>query len=79
MEAFARGKGVGQVMLDVADAEAVRRNCGKVYLWAYEGNRAKHLYMRNGYEVTESKGGCCMKCILGMSPFLKMEKPLLQN
>ena len=74
VESFARGKGVGNFLLDVADKQAAEHKCNKIYLWAYDGNRAKNLYLRHGYEITDSMGNCCVKCAVGMSPFVKMEK-----
>ncbi|XP_005102497.1 uncharacterized protein LOC101855882 [Aplysia californica] len=76
VDARFRGKGLGKALLETADEVALRNNCNVIYLWVYDGNRAKHLYERQGYVTVDTGGGCIVKCLFGMEPFAKMEKNL---
>ncbi|XP_061169434.1 uncharacterized protein LOC133178745 [Saccostrea echinata] len=77
VDAKFRGKGIGKVMLDVADADAKRRGCKAIYLKVASNNRAKHLYERHGYVVKyKTSRCCCMWCQTGIKEFTTVEKSL---
>nr|XP_022293887.1 uncharacterized protein LOC111104311 [Crassostrea virginica]XP_022293888.1 uncharacterized protein LOC111104311 [Crassostrea virginica]XP_022293889.1 uncharacterized protein LOC111104311 [Crassostrea virginica] len=74
-----RGKGVGKILLDTADADAKKRGCKSIFLWVSTANRAQHLYERQGYVLKETKSwccGCCTYCMTGEKEFALMEKDL---
>jgi ribosomal protein S18 acetylase RimI-like enzyme len=49
-----RGKGLGRLLLDAAEAEARRRGCCKLTLEVLSGNtRARDIYQAAGYEAYE--------------------------
>ena len=49
-----RGKGLGRLLLDAAEAEARRRGCCKLTLEVLSGNtRARDVYKAAGYEAYE--------------------------
>ncbi|XP_062612856.1 uncharacterized protein LOC134274599 isoform X1 [Saccostrea cucullata] len=77
VDAKFRGKGVGKVMLDAADADARRKGCKSIYLKVACDNRAKHLYERHGYVLKDRTSRCCcMWCQTGIKEFLTVEKSL---
>jgi GNAT superfamily N-acetyltransferase len=45
----ARGKGIGQALLQAVEAEALKRGACKITLEVLSGNPARHLYAREGY------------------------------
>eukprot|EP00058_Branchiostoma_floridae_P007606 XP_002593094.1 hypothetical protein BRAFLDRAFT_72830 [Branchiostoma floridae] len=68
VDANFRGKGIGKMLLDRADFDARRRGCTTIFLWVKQGNRAVHLYERQGYVITETANGifrCFMQCGVG--------------
>lgn len=75
---FARGKGVGKLLLDRADYEARLRNCTNIYLYVLTNNRAQNLYVRQGYRITSTDTCCgCLGCCFGPpGKVYKMEKNL---
>ncbi|VDI31786.1 Hypothetical predicted protein [Mytilus galloprovincialis] len=70
-----RGKGIGKVLLNVVETDAKHHNCRTMYLWVVSSNRAKNLYSRQGYVVTENTT-CCLRCILGVKKAYRMDKPV---
>ncbi|XP_035693547.1 uncharacterized protein LOC118427733 isoform X1 [Branchiostoma floridae] len=79
VDANFRGKGIGKMLLDRADFDARRRGCTAIFLWVKQGNRAVHLYERQGYVITETANGifrCFMQCGVGSPDWCKMEKQL---
>lgn len=72
LESF-RNKGIGEKLLDKAESEAKTRNISVMFLYVSFGNRAKHLYLRRGYNVV-SQTWCCLWCAMGSCCFYKMEK-----
>ncbi|ELT94863.1 hypothetical protein CAPTEDRAFT_205365 [Capitella teleta] len=73
-----RGKGIGKLLLEKADNEALAHGCNKIYLFVASENRAKHLYERFGYHTTDSNDCDCglAYCIAGKRSFNRMEKSL---
>ncbi|MCC5935537.1 MAG: GNAT family N-acetyltransferase [Candidatus Cyclonatronum sp.] len=45
-----RGTGVGSRLLEMAEAKALQMDCCKITLEVRDDNRAKALYLRNGYK-----------------------------
>lgn len=74
-----RGKGIGKVLLDMAEVDAKKRGCKDIFLWVATNNRAKHLYERQGYITKETTSLCCCGawCLTGEREFALMEKVLL--
>ncbi|XP_053396632.1 uncharacterized protein LOC123552723 [Mercenaria mercenaria] len=75
----ARGKGVGKVLMQRAEYEARARNCSIIYLYVLTTNRARNLYEREGYRVTDTSTGCgCLGCCIGPPGEMhEMQKTLL--
>ncbi|XP_011420063.3 uncharacterized protein [Magallana gigas] len=73
-----RGKGIGKVLLDMADMDAKKRGCKEIFLWVSSTNRAKHLYERQGYTYKNKRTLCCcgMWCGTGEREIVRMEKVL---
>lgn len=71
-----RNKGIGEQLLLKAEDEAKMRDISVIFLYVAFGNRAKHLYIRQGYSVV-STTWCCVWCAMGSCGFYKMEKLLL--
>lgn len=58
VEPFARGKGVGQLLVDTAVQHARENGFDKMVLWTQQGLEAAcRLYERNGFQVTDSQPG----------------------
>ncbi|XP_048767663.2 uncharacterized protein LOC125674541 isoform X2 [Ostrea edulis] len=78
VDARFRGKGIGKVLLDMAEIDAKRKGCQSIYLWVSTSNRAQHLYERQGYVLMETGTLCCcgMWCLTGDREFARMEKIL---
>ncbi|CAH1233468.1 Hypp752 [Branchiostoma lanceolatum] len=76
VDASFRGKGIGKVMLDRADHEAREHGCTAIFLWVKKGNRAVHLYERQGYVITHTFGGWFKRCATGSRDWHNMEKQL---
>ena len=71
-----RGQGVGKKLMEAAEAQARDQGCTFMSLWVAAENRAKNLYERQGYQVTETVDSCWATRAVGMSKFYKMEKQL---
>lgn len=79
VDASVRGKGIGKILLNLADSEGRRKNCTDIFLWATSTNRALNLYKRHGYEIVEESSccwDCCLWCTMGERSFVKMVKHL---
>lgn len=74
-----RGKGIGKILLDMAEIDAKKRGCKVITLGVATNNRALHLYERQGYVTKETTSLCCcgMWCLTGEREFASMEKVLL--
>ncbi|MCP5082556.1 MAG: GNAT family N-acetyltransferase [Alphaproteobacteria bacterium] len=58
VEPFARGKGVGQLLIDTALQHARKNGFEKMVLWTQLGLEAAcRLYQRNGFQVIDSQPG----------------------
>ena len=70
----ARGKGIGTMLLNWAHEHA--KHCGKnvITIQPVQGNPAKRLYERLGYEVVERQQGCCKSFIENVFVFCGLEK-----
>nr|XP_022291375.1 uncharacterized protein LOC111102799 [Crassostrea virginica] len=73
-----RGKGIGKILLDMADMDARKRGCKSIFLLVATSNPAQHLYERQGYVFKETTClcSCCMYCMTGEKEFALMEKVL---
>ncbi|XP_078001463.1 uncharacterized protein LOC144453964 [Glandiceps talaboti] len=72
-----RGKGIGKVLMERAEYEAIMMGCTRMSLFVAKDNRAKHLYERQGYVVTKEEDGCLFTyCPTGIRVWYKMEKRL---
>lgn len=78
VDAKFRGKGIGKVLLDMAEIDAKKRGCKVIYLVVATTNRAQHLYERQGYQVIEKDSRCCCGywCMTGEREFARMDKVL---
>lgn len=78
VDAKFRGKGIGKVLLDMAEIDAKKRGCKVIFLWVATSNRAQHLYERQGYRVIERESYCCCGywCLTGEREFARMDKVL---
>jgi len=53
-----RGKGVGSRLIEKAVCFCRERKYKKIYLWTFEGlDAAKHLYLKQGFELAEQREG----------------------
>ncbi|XP_061169437.1 uncharacterized protein LOC133178746 [Saccostrea echinata] len=78
VDARFRGRGIGKVLLDMAEIDAKRRGCKAIYLWVATSNRAQHLYERQGYVLMEQYSLCgLLWCQTGEKEFARMEKILM--
>jgi len=77
VDASFRGKGIGKALMAASDDMARSRGCRSMTLWVATSNRAKNLYLREGYTILEDVDGCCFTyCPTGYRRFTKMEKQL---
>ncbi|XP_062618062.1 mycothiol acetyltransferase-like [Saccostrea cucullata] len=78
VDARFRGRGIGKVLLEMAEIDAKRRGCRAIYLWVATSNRAQHLYERQGYRKMEQYSLCgLLWCQTGEKEFARMEKILM--
>ena len=71
-----RGQGIGKKLMEAAEAQARDQGCTFISLHVAAENRAKNLYERQGYQVTETVDSCWANRAVGRSKFYKMEKQL---
>ncbi|XP_006811864.1 mycothiol acetyltransferase-like [Saccoglossus kowalevskii] len=70
-----RGKGIGKFLLQYGESEAKRLGCTRMTLYVAETNRAKNLYERQGYVVTNNEDGWLFTyCAVGVRRWCKMDK-----
>jgi ribosomal protein S18 acetylase RimI-like enzyme len=69
-----RGEGVGGRLLDWAEEEARRRGLRRVALVTHSTNRARHLYDRKGYVVTQTRTDQRYERYTGIPGRVLMEK-----
>ena len=81
----ARGKGIGKELLRFSENYAKANGCTVLALEVVNGNRARNLYERQGYEVVKNPDNegcpdCCLKCMVwiltGYCGAFLMHKPL---
>jgi ribosomal protein S18 acetylase RimI-like enzyme len=71
-----RGHGIGGLLLDFADAEARRVGTDHLSLHTHIANRARRLYERHGFRVTDVREDAVYERYTGISGRILMEKRL---
>ncbi len=69
VHANARGKGIGKGLLQFSENYAAAHHCSVLALEVVNGNRARNLYERRGFEVVKNPDNagcpdCCLKCMV---------------
>lgn len=73
-----RRKGIGKILLNTAEKDALRHGCSVMDLWVASNNKARLFFEGQGYRVLETDTGCCcgLWCMTGVWRLNRMEKKL---
>lgn len=73
-----RRKGIGQILLNTAERDALRNGCRVMSLWVASDNKARLFFEGQGYRVIGRDPSCCCRlwCMTGVWEFYRMEKNL---
>nr|XP_022294495.1 uncharacterized protein LOC111104704 isoform X1 [Crassostrea virginica] len=78
VDAKFRRKGIGKMLLNTAETDAIEKGCPVMFLWVASSNKAKKFFEDQGYEVKdrETRCGCGLWCMTGIRELNRMEKRL---
>lgn len=73
-----RRKGIGKILLNTAEKDALRHGCSVMDLLVASSNKARLFFEGQGYRALETDTGCCcgLWCMTGVWKLIRMEKKL---